>query len=160
MNGISDQGMVFIHTAQRALLPHLEWAVGRILGGPINIQWRPVSSSQFRTEFHWSGDSMTATDLASELMGWKSIRFEVTSASHRWSFTPKLGLFHSDTDAAGNLLISEFRLKSALENAGSNALEMQRQMRELIGQPWDDELEQFRAHGTDAPVVWLQSVAN
>lgn len=160
MNGISDQGMVFIHTAQRALLPHLEWTMGRILGGPLNVHWQPVDPSQFRTEFHWQGDAATAADLAAELMGWKSIRFEVAGNSHRWSYTPRLGLFHCDTDDAGNLLVNEFRLKSALDQAGSNAIELQRQMRMLMGQPWDEELEMFRALGSQAPVVWLQSVAN
>jgi hypothetical protein len=93
-------------------------------------------------------------------MGWQSLRFEVTSENYRWSFTPKLGLFQANTDDAGNILVNEFRLKAALENAGSNAIELQRQMRILIGQPWDEELEEFRKFGADAPIIWLRSVAN
>ncbi|MEY4320777.1 MAG: hypothetical protein RLZZ471_718 [Actinomycetota bacterium] len=160
MNGISTQGMVFIHSAPRALLPHLEWTMGRILGGPVSPRWLPIGPAQFRTEFHWQGDDFAGTDLTSQLMGWKSIRFEVTTDNYRWSFTPKLGLFHSETDAAGNLLVNEFRLKEALQTAGSNAIELQRQMRMLMGQPWDDELEQFRMQGADAPIIWLKSASN
>jgi hypothetical protein len=160
MNGISTQGMVFIHSAPRALLPHLEWTMGRILGGPVSPRWLPIGPAQFRTEFHWQGDVFAGTDLTSQLMGWKSIRFEVTTDNYRWSFTPKLGLFHSETDAAGNLLVNEFRLKEALQTAGSNAIELQRQMRMLMGQPWDDELEQFRMQGADAPIIWLKSASN
>jgi hypothetical protein len=160
MNGISAQGMVFIHSAPRALLPHLEWTIGRILGGPISPRWIPIGPALFRTEFHWQGDTFTGAELTAELMGWKSLRFEVTADGYRWSFTPKLGLFHSETDEAGNLLVNEFRMKAALQIAGSNAIELQRQMRLLIGQPWDDELEAYRQQGADAPIIWLKSASN
>jgi hypothetical protein len=160
MNGISAQGMGFIHSAPRALLPHLEWTIGRVFGYPVPLRWLPISPDQFRTEFHWQGDNSSGANLTSELMGWQSLRFEVTQHDHRWSFTPHLGIFHSDTDEAGNVLVSEFRLKAALEQAGSNAIELQRLMRHLIGQPWDEELEPYRTRGADAPIIWLRSVAN
>ena len=160
MNGVATQGMVFIHSAPRALLPHLEWTMGRILGGPIQPRWLPIGPSQFRTEFHWEGDERTGADLTAELMGWKSLRFEVTNDRYRWSFTPALGLFQADTDDAGNILVNEFRMRTALEFAGSNAIELQRQMRMLMGQPWDEELEQFRIHGAEAPIIWLKSATN
>jgi Protein of unknown function (DUF3145) len=160
MNGISTQGMVFIHSAPRALLPHLEWTMGRILGGPISPRWLPIDTALFRTEFHWTGDNQTGTDLTEELMGWKSLRFEVTSTGQRWSYTPQLGLFQSATDDAGNILVNEFRLRNALEQCGTNAIELQRQMRLLIGQPWDDELEKYRAEGADAPIIWLRAATS
>lgn len=160
MNGIATQGMVFIHSAPRALLSHLEWTMGRILGGPMNPRWLPVEGALFRTEFHWQGDAQTGADLTAELMGWKSLRFEVTQDNYRWTFTPALGLFHANTDDAGNILINEFRMKSALETAGANAIELQRQMRLLMGQPWDDELEIFRTRGAESPIIWLRSAVN
>ena len=160
MNGISTQGMVFIHSAPRALLSHLEWTMGRIIGGPISPHWLPIGATQFRTEFHWQGDAQTGADLTAELMGWKSLRFEVTQDNYRWSFTPTLGLFQANTDDAGNILVNEFRMNAALESAGSNAFELQRQMRILIGQPWDDELEIFRMRGAESPIVWLRSATN
>jgi hypothetical protein len=122
--------------------------------------WQPINPDLFRAEFHWEGNDQHGSELAAELMGWKSLRFEVTQQEHRWSYTPNLGLFHSETDDAGNILVNEFRLKTALEAAGSNAIELQRLMRQLIGQPWDDELEKFRINGENAPVIWLRSVAN
>jgi hypothetical protein len=122
--------------------------------------WQPIDSDQFRAEFHWQGDGQHGSELAAELMGWKTLRFEVTQRDHRWSYAPNLGLFQSDTDEAGNILVNEFRLKNALESSGSNSIELQRQMRILIGQPWDDELESFRIYGENAPVIWLRSVAN
>jgi len=160
MNGISAQGMAFIHSAPRALLPHLEWTIGRVLGHPMPIRWQPIDPGLFRAEFHWQGDESTGASLTAELMGWKSLRFEVTQQDRRWSFTPALGLFQSDTDDAGNILVNEFRMRAALDFAGSNSLELQRQMRMLIGQPWDDELESYRMLGAEAPVIWLRSVAN
>ena len=55
--------------------------------------------------------------------------------------------------------MNEFRLKSIMESAGSNGLELQREMRKLLGQPWDDELEVFRRAGMDSPVIWLQQIS-
>ncbi len=160
MNGISAQGMGFIHSAHRALLPHLEWTIGRVLGEPIPLRWLKVSQDEYRAEFHWQGSQNHGTELAAELMGWKTIRFEITQKNHRWSYTPSLGIFQSETDDAGNILVNEFRLRLALQQSGSNSIELQRQMRFLIGQPWDDELEIFRVNSADAPVIWLRSVAN
>ena len=157
MNGISSHGMVFIHSAGRALLPHLEWTMGRVLGGPIQIQWTPVDQALFRTEFHWQGDQFTGADLAAELMGWKSLRFEITNERNRWSYTPKLGIFSSETDDAGNILVNEFRMKAAMEIAGSNSIELQRQLRVLIGEPWDDELEEYRMRSAQNPIRWLRA---
>ena len=166
MNGISAQGMVFIHTAQRALLPHLEWNVGRLLGGPISPIWTPTRSGQFRTEFLWQGDSRCGADITAELMGWKSLRFEVSqepsggNEGYRWAYTPKLGLFQGQIDSAGNVVVNEFRVRAVLESVSTNAIDLQREMRTLIGLPWDDELEIYREHGADAPVIWLKSIAN
>lgn len=166
MNGISSQGMVFIHAAPRALLPHLEWAIGRILGGHRGVSWQHLRDNLFHAELGWTGDEFTGSDLVSELLGWGSALFEITqdpsglSDGLRWSYTPKLGLFQTQIDSAGNILVNEFQLKLALEESGSNAFELQRRMRLLLGAPWDEELENFRAAGELAPVIWLRSVAN
>jgi hypothetical protein len=158
------QGMIYIHSTPKAVAPHVEWSISRALGEPVRIDWidQPVTPGQQRGELFWRGKTGAGADIASALVGWQTIRFEITEEpqqgleGYRWAYTPTLGMFSCQIDWAGNLLINEFRLRSALESAGSNALELQREMRKLLGQSWDDELEVFRKAGMDAPVVWLQ----
>jgi hypothetical protein len=117
-----------------------------------------------RTEFYWEGERGTGAKLASALRGWEHLRFEVTEDAGlgtdggRWLHTPDLGIYYAQTDTAGNLVIPEDRVRYAMEIAGSNALELHRELRLALGQAWDDELEVFR-HATDEnPVVWLHKV--
>ena len=69
--------------------------------------------------------------------------------------TPGLGIFHSQIDSAGGMVVSEDRIRSAMESAGANAFDLHRELRLVLGQSWDDELEVFRVAHEDAPVVWL-----
>jgi hypothetical protein len=117
-----------------------------------------------RTEFYWEGPQGTGAALASGLRGWEHLRYEVTedasagSDGGRWMHTPDLGIFFAQTDSVGNMVIPEDRLRSAMELAGSNALELHRELRLALGQAWDDELEVFRHASADNQVVWLHKV--
>ena len=46
------RGVVMIHSAPRALCPHLEWAVGRALGRAVSFDWadQPVLPGARRAE--------------------------------------------------------------------------------------------------------------
>lgn len=170
MNGSNTkataQGMVYVHSASRALLPHLEWSLGRVLGEPIGLRWmsQPAQPGQFRAEHHWQGASSTAVEIASELAGWQEVRFEVIldanggSEGYRWSFTPILGLHQAQIDSFGSVLLNEHQIRSAMNTFTSAALESN--LLGAIGQPWDDELEPFRTAGELAPTIWLRSVSN
>lgn len=168
MNGISTHGMVLIHSAPRALLPHVEWAIGRLLGGPTGMTWtrQSLSAAEYRTEYRWTADESFAAVLASELMGWGSLRFEITQEqtesleAWRWAFTPRLGLFQGQMDSMGSVLVSEHRMRAILAESGSNLAQLKREVRAALGEPWDEELEPYRVAGADAPVIWLRSVSN
>ncbi len=102
--------------------------------------------------------------LASALRGWEHLRYEVTEDAGlgtdggRWMHTPDLGIFFAQTDTVGNVVIPEDRIRYAMEVAGSNALELHRELRLALGQAWDDELEAFRHASDDSAVVWLHKV--
>ncbi len=159
-------GVLFVHSAPRALCPHVEWAVGSVLGKPVSLQWipQPVLDGMLRTELAWSGPIGTGARLASALRGWEHLRYEVTedqtalTDGGRWMHTPDLGIFYAQTDAAGNVVVSEQRVRAAVENAGLNPLQLHRELRLLLGQAWDDELEAFRTAGENSPVIWLHRV--
>lgn len=158
-----SRGVLYVHSAPRALCPHIEWAAGRVLGVPVSFAWRPqpLMPNAQRALYVWEGAPGTGALLASGLRGWEHLRYEVTEdAAHgldggRWMHTPDLGIFHAQTDSAGNMVIPEDRIRAALEIGGANAFELHRELRVALGQAWDDELEPFRVAHEDAPIVWL-----
>ena len=161
----SARGVLFVHSAPRALCPHIEWAAGRAIDRAVNFDWidQPVLPGTQRAEFVWEGEAGSGAKIASALRGWEHLRFEVTedaalgSDGGRWMHTPDLGIFFAQTDAAGNTVIPEDRVRYAMEVAGSNALELHRELRLALGQAWDDELEAFRHAGDEGRrVVWLR----
>lgn len=160
------RGVVYIHSAPRALCPHVEWAVGRALERPVDFDWRdqPVLKGARRAEYFWEGPRGLGAVLASALRGWEHLRYEVTEDAGlgtdggRWMHTPDLGIFHAQTDTAGNLVVPEDRIRAALESAGSDPFELRRELRVALGDAWDEELEVFRHATEDVPVTWLHKV--
>lgn len=160
------RGVLFVHSSPRALSPHVEWAAGSALGVAVSFDWReqPVLRGSLRTEYFWEGPPGTAAAIASALQGWEHLRYEVTedpSAGNegaRYMHTPDLGIFFGQTDAAGNLVVPEDRIRYALELAEGDVQELQRELRVALGQAWDDELEPFRHASDESPVIWLHRV--
>jgi len=160
------RGVIFIHSAPRALCPHLEWAVGRALGRGVSFDWadQPVLAGCRRAEFYWEAPAGTGAALATAMRGWEHLRFEVTedpgarSEGGRWLHTPGLGIHYAQTDTAGNVVVGEDRIRYALEVAAGDAAELQRELGVALGAAWDDELEPFRHAGDDSSVVWLHKV--
>ena len=165
MAGAITRGVLFVHSAPRALCPHIEWAAGGVLGSRLSMNWteQPAAPGMFRAEYSWQGVQGSGARLTSALRGWAHLRYEVSEdASYgadggRWSHTPELGIFHAATDVHGNTMIPEDRVRAALEHAG-DAERMRRELDLALGQAWDDELEPFRYAGAGAPVRWLHRV--
>ena len=160
------RGVLYVHSAPSALCPHIEWAVGGVLGSAVSLEWTPqgAQAGTYRAEFSWSGDAGTAASVASALRGWNHLRFEITeeptSASEgaRYSFTPELGVYHAVTGLHGDIMIPEDRLKAAVVKAALGDTTLLVEIDKLLGKPWDDELETFRHAGDGAPVRWLHQV--
>lgn len=166
MSAPKARGVLYVHSAPRALCPHIEWAAGRALGRAVSFDWveQPVLAGSLRAEFYWDGPQGTGAHLASALRGWEHLRFEVTedpsagSDGARWSHTPDLGIFYAQVDSAGGMVVGEDRIRYAMEIAGGNATELTRELRLALGSAWDDELEPFRHASDDSAVVWLHRV--
>ena len=161
-DAILARGVLYVHSAPRALCSHIEWAAGGALGRGVSFAWRPqpVLPQTQRAVFVWEGEPGTGAAIASALRGWEHLRFEVTEDASaggdggRWMHTPDLGIHFAQTDSAGNLVVPEDRIRAALAHSG-NAFEIQRELRLALGEVWDEELEPFRHAHEDAPVVWL-----
>ena len=160
-DGPGTRGILYVHSAPSALCPHIEWAVGGVLGVAVSLDWtpQPAQPGAYRAEYSWAGDSGTAAAIASALRGWNHLRFEITeeptssSEGSRYSYTPELGVFHAVTGLHGDIMIPEDRLKAALGDTS-----LMSEIDKLLGKPWDDELETFRHAGDGAPVRWLHQV--
>jgi Protein of unknown function (DUF3145) len=162
----ATRGVLFVHSAPSALCPHVEWAVGGVLGLRVSLSWipQPAALGTYRTEFSWQGGPGTGARLASSLRGWRQLRFEATeepsstAEGARFSYTPDLGIFHAVMGLHGDIVIPEDRLKSAVLRAGAGGTTLAVEIDRLLGRPWDDELEPFRYAGEGAPVRWLHHV--
>ncbi|MEV4192204.1 DUF3145 domain-containing protein [Streptomyces toxytricini] len=163
---MTTRGVLYVHSAPRALCPHVEWAVGGVLGVRVNLDWirQPASPGTWRAEFSFMAEPGTASRLASALRGWHLLRFEVTAEpcataeGERYSSTPDLGIFHAVTGLHGDILVPEDRLRAALARSARGESDLEAEIAALLGKPWDDELEPFRYAGEGAPVRWLHQV--
>ena len=164
---MTTRGVLYVHSAPRALCPHVEWAVAGVLGARVNLDWirQPASPGTWRAEFSWQGEAGTASKLASALRGWHLLRFEVTAEpcptaeGERYSCHPRPGHLprrhrhprrhpHPRGPAA----------RRAGPRLGAARRELEAEIAKLLGKPWDDELEPFRYAGEGAPVRWLHQV--
>jgi hypothetical protein len=147
-----SKGLVFIHQAPSSLLTHIEWTISGVCEAPITISWQvlPTPKQGFRALAHWEGPDGSGAVLATSFMNLKQISFEVIQqdsldvSGYRWSYTPTLGMFSSATDEAGNILVSENQLRHIVDSCGSNGLKLQAELRKVLGQAFDDELESYR----------------
>ena len=159
-------GVVQIHSAPSALCPHVEWAVGGVVGVPVRLDWtpQPAERASYRAEYAWAGPVGSSAKLASALKGWQRLRFEVTedataaSEAVRYSYTPALGVFHATIGLHGDVMVSEERLKAAIARDALARRTLHDAIADLLGTAWDDELEVFRQAGEGADVRWLHQV--
>ncbi|WP_337059529.1 DUF3145 domain-containing protein [Kineococcus sp. G2] len=169
MSGAMTRGVLYVHSAPRALVPHIEWAAGGVLGVRVSCDWtpQPIAQGCLRSEHSWQAPQGSGARLASALRGWAHLRFEVTEEPSqgcdggRWSHTPSLGIFHAVTDVHGNVQVPEDRVRAALELLDGPAADPAAARRALalaVGEAWDRELEVFRHAGDDTPVRWLHHV--
>ena len=160
------RGVVFVHSAPKALCPHIAWALESALGQRVSPEWtvQPVGHRLVRSELSWTGDPGTGARIASALRGWEGLRYEVAEEpspgcdGSRWSHTPSLGIHHTWTSASGDAMVNEDRLREALRASQGDPLRLQAELDTVLGLAWDRELEAFRYAGDGAPVRWLHKV--
>lgn len=160
------QGVLHIHSAPRALTPHIEWAAGGVLGVPCRLRWQEqhVGRALLRAETTWRGRPETGALLASALRGMHEVRFEITqhgtatSDGSRWCGTPDLGIHHAVIDHAGNTVLTEDHVRACMDRADGDPRDLRRQLGIALGEPWDDELEIYRHAAEGAPMRWLHRV--
>ncbi len=162
-----SRGVIFIHACPNAVAPHLEWALAKVLGTEVPMEWapQPVAPGQLRSQIIWSGKQGMGARIASALLAFRHARYEVTedpSSGHegeRFAATPNLGLFRATIGTHGDVMVHEERLRSLLVQSTATGESVAEDLRRLIGQPWDEELEAFRIAHDDSKIRVLHNVS-
>ena len=160
------RGVLFVHSCPRAVSPHLEWALAKVFGSDLPIDWaeQPIAPGHVRAEIIWSGSPGTGARIASALLAFTGVRYEVTedarpeAEGERFAATPALGLFRGTIGPHGDLMVHEDRLRSLMNQPGLTSGEVVEELGRLIGRPWDDELEPFRSAHEGSTVRVLHQV--
>ncbi|WP_147107491.1 DUF3145 domain-containing protein [Nesterenkonia populi] len=160
------RGVLHIHSAPSALCPHVEWAVASVVDARVDFDWtsQPAAPGSHRAELSWQGAQGMGAKLASTLRSLSHLRFEITEEpspgcdGSRWSHTPDLGIFHATIDTAGNIMVSEDRIRYAYETGAGDPSLVYQELSLALGEAWDEELETFRHAAQGAPVQWLSRV--
>jgi hypothetical protein len=157
---------LYVHSAPHAVVPHVEWAIARVLGTPVRMQWatQPVDRATCRTECSWSGRPGTAAEFVTALRCWPMLRFEVTEEpspgydGERYMHVPGRGVFRATMGVTGDLMIVEDQVRTVLVTArGAEAI--RHALDQLLGTAWDTELEPYRHAGDGAPATRLTQVS-
>lgn len=165
-----SRGVVYVHSAPLAVVPHVEWAIARVLGSPVRLKWspQPAEPGTRRTECSWTGEPGTGAEFATALRVWPMLRFEVTEEpspgfdGERYMYVPGRGMFRAAVGVSGDLMITEDQIREVLDRvtggsvASGSALAYA--MDQLLGTAWDAELERYRPAGEGAPAVRLTRV--
>jgi len=162
----TTRGVVFIHSTPRALCAHLEWALGNVLGSKINLEWvdQPVVNQNVRSELSWTGAPEITERLVSALRAFPHIRFEVTQEpcqgfdGQRYVCTPTLGILRTPMGVYGQSYVEEDKARHAVSSAIAQGKTLTDVLDELLGGPWDRELEPFRNASEAMSVRWLHQV--
>mgnify|MGYP006269758999 CR=1 FL=1 len=162
----ATRGVIFIHSAPRAMCAHIEWALGTVLGTKVSLDWneQPVVAGSVRSELTWSGSPEVTERIVSALKAFPHIRFEVTQEpcenydGQRYVSTPSLGILRTGMGVYGQSLIEEERARTAVTTAVQNGTSLTTVLDELLGGPWDRELEPFRSASDALSVRWLHDV--
>jgi uncharacterized protein DUF3145 len=163
---VPSRGVVYVHSAPLAVVPHVEWAIARVLGTPVRLEWsaQPADPATRRAECNWSGQPGTGAEFATALRCWPMLRFEVTEEpspgydGERFMHVPGRGVFRAAVGVSGDLMITEDQVRSVLASVrGSEAIS--HALDRLLGTAWDAELEPYRYAGEGAPATRLTQVS-
>lgn len=161
----TTRGTLTIHSVPASLTPHINWTLQNIAQTHQDLAWdpQPLHQGNQRAFVEWSGTLKTPAQLASSLAPFKKIWFEITvqGTSHtnpgRWMYTPSLGITHVQTDIEGNFVLTEDRLKAAVEKSGADFAALIERLSRDLAEPWDEELEPLREAGIDrSNIAWFK----
>ncbi|WP_025274923.1 DUF3145 domain-containing protein [Haloglycomyces albus] len=164
---MSTRGVIYIHSSPAAVCPHVEWAIGRVLGvSSVKLGWsrQPVDPDTMRAERSWMAAPGVGVELASALAQWPMLRFEITEQpstgrdGERIMHLPDRGIYRAAMSADGSIMIAEDRIR-ALMATTTNGESLRSGLDQLLGMEWEQELAPYRNSGRSQEQSWLAQVS-
>ena len=129
----------------------------------IELDWKTqqIAPGAFSTNLNWYGPIGLSSRIVSVLSKWPKLRLEVFQDSNsnangeRYAVAPNLGIFRADINSLGETIITETRLRSALERTRIENESFEVELAFLLGTPWDEDLEPFRRSHQGSIVKWI-----
>lgn len=158
-------GVVSIYAAPAALCPRIERTLARTLQAALptrRLFWHTATqfSGMLSTSVDWIGPVGSGQALAEALAEWPILSFDVTEDAteswngQRFSHTPELGLWHGETNASGDVVVSENRLRELMHSG-----DLEHGLDLALGTAWDESLEPYRkGELPTTQVTWLSAV--
>jgi hypothetical protein len=147
-------GYLQIHAAPVSVVSHLQWTIESIVTPAAPWQWQPqplIPKSQ-RIELPFRTVIENLPRLVSAMFEFPNLFAEVLreptvgTLGERWLITPNLGLKRLDINELGDAIVDENQLRTAM--ASTNDLTAQ--LKWLIGEDWEQELEPLRISAAGA----------
>jgi hypothetical protein len=164
---MQTRGVIYIHSSPPAVCPHVEWAIGRVLGSvSVKLGWSPqeIEPGTMRAERPWTSDPGVGAELAAALAQWKMLRFEVTEEPSagvdgvRIMHVPGRGVYRAAMSAGGGVMVAEDRIRALLATT-TTAEALRSGLDQLLGLDWDRELEPYRQAAGGGEQSWLSQVS-
>lgn len=135
-------GLLTIHSCPMALIRHVEWAIESVIGN-VEINWRnqPLVAGTQRAQIEWRSQKDLSSQLATSLLSWHYLRFEILSGTQYFRHTPELGIHRAQVDEVGNIHVYESQIRNAMQKSDDA---MRDALNVALGTEWDIELERFR----------------
>jgi hypothetical protein len=157
------RGELKIYSCPRSVCSHTEWALSDIFQNKIELDWnpQPIAPDSLSTNFTWNGPVGLSSRVVSVLSKWPKIRLEVfqysngKTSNERYALAPKLGIFRADINDLGETILTESRLRTALERSRLESEPFEVELSFLLGTPWDEDLEPFRRSHNGSSIRWI-----
>ncbi|MFC4336754.1 DUF3145 family protein [Salininema proteolyticum] len=164
---MSTRGVIYVHSSPAAVCPHVEWSIGRVLGVTgVKFGWapQPVEKGAMRASRAWVAEPGAAAEIASALMQWPMLRFEITEQpsegrdGERIMYLPERGVYRAAMSADGSVMVAEDRIR-ALMATTTSAEALRSGLHQLLGLEWEQELAPYRESGHQQEQSWLAHVS-
>jgi hypothetical protein len=137
---MQTRGVIYIHSSPPAVCPHVEWAIGRVLGSAtVKLGWSPQEAERgtMRAERAWTGEPVDG---------------------ERIMHVPGRGVYRAAMSAGGGIMIAEDRIRALLATTTS-AEALRSGLDQLLGLEWDRELSPYRQAAGGDEQSWLSQVS-
>jgi hypothetical protein len=157
------RGSLMIYSCPKSICSHVNWALTEILNTSIELDWQSqhISPNNFTAELNWIGPIGTSARIVSGLSKWSKLKLECiqeptsNQLGERFALTPELGIFRAEMNSLGETVVTESRLRSALERARLENESFEVELAFLLGSPWDEDLEPYRRNQTGTSIRWI-----